>query len=182
MPVSRVNPRRASDVADEGVLELTWDVFGELCRALAVKVAQSGYAPDLVVGIAKAGVIPGAVIASMLGCDFYSMKITRDSGASGKVRVRPKIIQAAPRDAVGKNVLIVDELATSGDTLRMATNSLRQVGPAEIRTAVNFVKLGGFKPDYYALETSGTIVFPWDRHLVDSAGELIVNPMYKNMI
>jgi uncharacterized protein len=181
MPVSRVTPRRISDASDEGVLELTWDVFGELCRALAVKVAQSGYAPDLVVGIAKAGVIPGAVIASMLGCDFYSMKITRDTG-EGKVRSRPKIIQAAPRDAVGKNVLIVDELSTSGDTLRMATNSLRQVGPAEIRSAVNFVKVGGFRPDFYALETQGTIIFPWDRHLVNGAGDLVVNPMYRDLI
>lgn len=169
------------DAQDEGVLELTWDVFGELCRALAVKVAQSGYTPDLVVGIAKAGVIPGAVIASMLGCDFYSMKISRDTGGM-KMRSRPKIIQAAPREAVGKNVLIVDELSTSGDTLRMATNSLRQVGPLEIRTAVNFVKLGGFRPDYYALEAQGTIVFPWDRQLVDHSGELMLNPMYKDLI
>ncbi|MGQ0813150.1 MAG: phosphoribosyltransferase [Gemmatimonadota bacterium] len=181
MPVSRVSTRRTRAAPDEGVLELTWDVFGELCRALAVKVAQSGYTPDLVVGIAKAGVIPGAVIASMLGCDFYSMKISRD-GSGGKMRSRPRIIQAAPRDAVGKNVLIVDELCTSGDTLRMATNSLRQVGPAEIRTAVNFVKVGGFKPDYYALEMPGTIIFPWDRHLVDGTGELVVNPMYRDLI
>ena len=48
------------------ILELTWEVFGEFCRALAVKVAQSGYQPDIVVGIAKAGVIPGAVIAAIL--------------------------------------------------------------------------------------------------------------------
>lgn len=181
MAVSRVNPHRVSDAVDEGVLELTWDVFGELCRALAVKVAQSAYSPDLVVGIAKAGVIPGAVIASMLGCDFYSMKISRDTGG-GRARSQPKIIQAAPREAAGKNVLIVDELCTSGDTLRMATNSLRQVGPAEIRTAVNFVKLGGFKSDYYALETQGTIIFPWDRQLVNGAGELMVNPMYRDLI
>jgi hypoxanthine phosphoribosyltransferase len=181
MPISRASARRVSDVADEGVLELTWDVFGELCRALAVKVAQSGYDPDLVVGIAKAGVIPGAVIASMLGWDFYSLKISRDTGMA-RTRSRPKIIQAAPREAVGKHVLIVDELCTSGDTLRMATNSMRQVGPAEIKTAVNFVKLGGFRPDYYALETQGTIIFPWDRHLVDRTGELTINPMYRDLI
>lgn len=181
MPISRPAARRVSDAQEDGVLELTWDVFGELCRALAVKVAQSGYSPDLCVGIAKAGVIPGAVIASMLGCDFYSMKISRDTGAA-RTRSRPKIIQAAPRDAVGKNVLIVDELCTSGDTLRMATNSLRQVGPLEIRSAVNFVKVGGFKPDYYALETAGTIIFPWDKHLVDTSGELIVNPIYAGLL
>src|SRR5213596_3060293 len=132
MAVSKRSLRTPAVPSDQ-VLELTWDVFGEFCRALAVKVAQSGYAPDLVVGIAKAGVIPGAVIASMLGCDFYSMKISRDTGAS-RMRSRPKIIQSAPRDAAGNSVLIVDELCTSGDTLRMASNSLRQVGPTEIRT------------------------------------------------
>lgn len=180
MPIQRAASRRGRDVPQSGVLELTWDVFGELCRALAVKVAQSGYAPEIVVGIAKAGVIPGAVVASMLGCDFFSMKISRDSGG-GKMRARPKIIQAAPREAMGKRVLIVDEITTSGDTLRMATNALRQVGPIEIRTATNFVKLGSFKPDFYALETELTVVFPWDRQLM-SEGELVSNPFYGELI
>ena len=181
MPIQQTGSRRARANADAGVLELTWDVFGELCRALAVKVAQSGYAPEIVVGIAKAGVIPGAVTASMLGCDFFSMKISRDTD-TGKMRARPKIIQAAPREAMNKRVLIVDEITTSGDTLRMATNALRQVGPTEIRTATNFVKLGSFKPDYYALETESTVVFPWDRELVSEAGGLVVNPFYEKLI
>ena len=181
MPTPRAAARRSRDVPQTGVLELTWEVFGELCRALALKVAQSGYAPEIVVGIAKAGVIPGAVVASMLGCDFFSMKISRDSG-TGKLLARPKIIQAAPREAIGKRVLIVDEITTSGDTLRMATNALRQVGPAEIRTATNFVKLGAFKPDFYALETESTVVFPWDRELVSDSGELINNPFYGTLI
>ena len=78
-----------------------------MCRALAIKVAQSGYRPDLVIGIAKAGVIPGAVIASILRCDFFSMKISRDVGVE-RVRARPKILSSAPREAAGKKVLIVD--------------------------------------------------------------------------
>jgi hypothetical protein len=180
MPIQRTVPRPLRD-AEADVLELTWDVFGELCRALAVKVAQSGYAPELVVGIAKAGVIPGAVVASMLACDFFSMKISRDTD-SGKMRARPKIIQAAPREALGKRVLIVDEITTSGDTLRMATNALRQVGPAEIKTATNFVKAGSFKPDFYALETTSTVVFPWDRELVSEAGGLVTNPFYSEVL
>ncbi|HEY0673028.1 MAG TPA: phosphoribosyltransferase [Longimicrobiales bacterium] len=180
MPTQRVVARPGRGAAED-VLELTWDVFGELCRALAVKVAQSGYAPEIVVGIAKAGVIPGAVVASMLGCDFFSMKISRDTD-TGKMRARPKIIQAAPREALGKRVLIVDEITTSGDTLRMAMNALRQVGPAEIRTATNFVKLGSFKPDFYALETASTVIFPWDRELLSAQGDLVNNPFYGKLI
>jgi len=162
------------------VLELSWEFFGELCRVLSVKVAASGYRPDVIVGIAKAGVIPGAVVASILRCDFHSLKISRDS-AGERVRARPKIFSAAPADAAHKRVLVVDEICTSGETLRIALNALRQVNPAELKTATSLVKQGGFKPDFYALETDATVIFPWDRQIVNEAGEVVTNPMYEGL-
>ena len=69
-------------------LELDWTMFGELCRALALKVARD-YAPEVIIGIARAGVIPGAVMASILRVDFYSMNISRRHG--DEVRERPEI-------------------------------------------------------------------------------------------
>ncbi len=167
--------------AGAGVLELGWEMFGELCRALALKVARSDYRPELVVGIAKAGVIPAAVVASMLGCDFFSMKISRRAGVE-RVRERPKILTAAPRQAARRRVLIVDEICTTGETLRMALAAVRNVSPAEIRTAISFVRPGGYEPDYYALQTDDTIVFPWDRQLVDEEGALLENPTYSGLL
>src|SRR5215204_6235290 len=41
--------------APKEVFELDWELFGELCRALALRVYRE-YDPDLVVGIATAGV------------------------------------------------------------------------------------------------------------------------------
>lgn len=177
---SPINLKRAPGMPDAQFLELSWELFGELCRVLAVKVATSGYRPELVVGIAKAGVIPGAVVASILRCDFYSMRISRDAGGS-RVRARPKILSAAPKEAAGRRILIVDEICTSGDTLRMAMNALRQVTPAEVRTATSLVKVGGYKPDYFALETEATVAFPWDRHILNAAGEIVINPMYETL-
>lgn len=172
--------KRARGMPQTEILDMSWEFFGELCRVLAVKVATAGYLPDLVVGIAKAGVIPGAVVASILRCDFYSMKISRDLGGE-KARVRPKILSAAPKEAQGKRVLIVDEICTSGETMRIATNALRQVMPLEIMTASSLVKQGGFKPDYYALETDAMVVFPWDRHVVSASGEIVTNPLYQDL-
>jgi uncharacterized protein len=179
MPTS-LNMKRAPGMPEAEFLELSWEFFGELCRVLAVKVATSGYMPDLVVGIAKAGVIPGAVVASILRCDFYSMKISRDSGTE-RVRARPRILSAAPKEAAGKRVLIVDEICTSGETLRMALNALRQVKPEEIRTATSLMK-GSYRPDFHALETTATVVFPWDRHVLNEAGEIVVNPLYQGVL
>jgi uncharacterized protein len=180
MPARAFKPPFTS-ATGEGVLELSWDVFGELCRALALKVVQSGFEPELVVGIAKAGVIPGAVVASILRCDFFSMKISRRTGAE-VVRERPQILSAAPPQASNRNVLIVDEICTTGETLRLALTAVRHVLPEEVRTATALVRHGGFRPDFYAMETAATVIFPWDRQVVSDEGELVTNPLYRELI
>lgn len=161
-------------VGPEQFLDLSWEMFGELCRALALRVARD-YDPDIVVGIARAGVIPGAVVASILRKDFYSMKVSRKEG--DQLREAPAVLSAAPPQARGKRVLLVDEIATSGETLRLALAAVRYVDPHEIRTATSFTRPHGYKPDYFALETNQTVIFPWDRKIFEGE-ELVVNPRY----
>src|SRR5256885_10360110 len=81
-----------------GVLQVDWPFFGELCRALALKIFRD-YDPELVIGIAKAGAIPGSVVASILQRDFASMTITREAGGS-----RPVVIAGPPRLVAGRRV------------------------------------------------------------------------------
>ena len=156
-------------------LDLSWEMFGELCRVLALKVARD-YDPDLVIGIARAGALPGAVVATILGVDFYSMKISRgedeDSGLA-----RPAILSAAPREATGMRVLIVDEVTTSGDTLRLALAAVRNVRAEEVRTATSFARTRGYRPDFFALETDAEVVLPWDHHVLEG-DEFVANPRY----
>lgn len=166
-----------TDPAEE-ILDLSWEMFGELCRALALKVAQV-YDPEIVVGIAKAGVIPGAVVASMLQRDFFSLKITRREGPE-IVRARPATLSAAPPQARGKRVLIVDEITTSGDTLRLALAAVRDTGPAEVRTATSFVRPHGHQPDFFALATGAVLVYPWNRKIFED-GQLVANPRYRHL-
>ena len=163
----------------EQFLDLSWEMFGELCRALALRVARE-YDPEMVIGIARAGVIPGAIIASILRLDFYSMKISRKEGGE-QVRDRPEVLSAAPIQAAGRRVLVVDEIATSGDTLRLALAATRGVGPTEVRTATSFARPGGYKPDYFALETDATVIFPWDRKIFEG-DDLVVNPRYEGVV
>ena len=163
----------------EQYMDLSWEMFGELCRALAFKVARD-FGPEVVVGIARAGAIPAAVIASILRVDFYSMKISRKEGDT-QVRERPAVLSAAPPQATGKRVLLVDEIATSGDTLRLGLAAIRDVGPREVRTATSFVRPRSYKPDYFALETNQIIIFPWDRKIFEG-DQLVVNPRYEEVL
>jgi hypoxanthine phosphoribosyltransferase len=152
------------------VMEIDWTFFGELCRALAMRVARS-YDPDLIVGVAKAGVIPGAVIASILQRDFASMAVTRSAG-----EVRPTLVTAPPPSVRGRRVLVVDETCESGDTLKLALSAVKKVGPAEVRSAVS-IKTGAYVPDFHALETGSFIILPWDREII-VGGELVMRPDY----
>ena len=178
-PISELFDSPTGSLQDMGVLELSWEVFGELSRALAVNVARE-FDPEMVIGIATAGVIPGAVIGTILRRDFFSMKITRRSGME-RVHEQPQLLTAAPTQARGKRVLIVDEICTTGETLRMALAAVRAVNPAEVRTATSFVKTGAFKPDFYAVETDATVIFPWDRQVLGGSGELVENPRYEDV-
>ena len=67
-----MSPRRTTVEHSKGVFEVEWPLFGELSRGFALKVARA-YDPEIVIGIATAGVVPGAVIAAILGREFYSL-------------------------------------------------------------------------------------------------------------
>lgn len=168
-------PRRYEVDPSKGRFDVEWPLFGELSRALALKVARA-YAPEMVVGIATAGVIPAAVVAATLDCEFRSILISRREDAH-RVRETPTVLGAAPHEVRGKRVLIVDETCDSGETMRLAVAAIVNAGASEVRTAVSF-KTGAYEPDFHALATESTIVLPWDREiLVD--GELRPNPKYK---
>jgi uncharacterized protein len=168
--------RRYKADPSKGYFQVEWPLFGELSRALALKVARA-YDPELVVGIATAGVIPGAVIAAILDRDFRSILISRRHD-DAPVRNTPTVLGAAPQEVGGRRVLIVDETCESGDTLRLAVAALVNAGAKEVRTAVSF-RTGPYEPDFHGLETESVIVLPWDREiLVD--GDLVPNPKYED--
>ena len=169
-----MSPRRYEVDPSRGVMEIDWPLFGELSRALALRVARA-YEPELVVGIATAGVIPGAVVAAILDVDFHSMIISRRYAATSE-RETPSIFGAAPSEARGRRVLIVDETCDTGDTIRMAVSALVNAGASEVRTAVGF-RTGPYEPDFHAMATESTIVLPWDREIL-RGGELVINPLY----
>jgi hypoxanthine phosphoribosyltransferase len=173
-----MSPRKRTVDATKGVLEIEWPLFGELSRGLALRVARA-YDPEVVIGIATAGVIPGAVIAAILGREFHSLVVSRKYHAE-YARESPEVFGSAPREVRGRRVLIVDETCDSGDTLRLALSAVLDAGAADVRTAVAF-RTGPYAPDFHAVATESTIILPWDREiLVD--GELVPNPLYADAL
>ena len=163
-------PRTPKPPQARSVMEVDWPFFGELCRGLALKVTRD-YEPDLVVGIARAGVVPGAVIASILRCDFASITLRRS--AEGE---RPALISRPTQSPRGRRVLLVDSTCESGDTVRLALSVMKEEGAKTVRTAVA-IRTGGYMPDYFATHTAAFIILPRDRDVIEN-GEIVVRPDY----
>ncbi len=170
-----MSPRRTAREQAKGVFEVEWPMFGELSRALALKVVR-GYDPEIIVGIATAGVVPGAVIAAILDREFHSILVSRRY-QSETARESPEIFGDVPSAVRGRRVLVVDETCDSGATMRLAVSAIVNGGAAEVRSAVAF-RTGSFEPDFHALATESEIVLPWDREVLFQ-GEMVPNPLYR---
>src|SRR3954451_15096846 len=151
--------RRISSPGPRGVLEVDWPFFGEICRALALRVARE-YQPEIVLGIAKAGVIPGVVVASIMQCDFVSMVVSRE-----QPNAEPIVVTGPPASIRGRRILVVDETCDTGSTMKLALSEVRALKPAEVRSAVSF-KTGEYAPGFHAFEPHNFIILPLDREII----------------
>lgn len=158
----------------KSVLEVDWPFFGELCRGLALKVWKT-YQPDLVVGVARAGVIPGAVIASILRCDFASITLKRSGEGEA-----PSLISRPTLSPKGRKALLVDSTCESGDTIRLALSVLKEGGAASVKTAVA-IKTGSYQPDFVAFANPSFVILPWDRDVIED-GEIVMRPDYEEAL
>lgn len=143
--------------------ELSWAEFDARVQALAARV-QKAFKPDAVVGIAHGGVFVGGALASALARDFFPVRISRRSRDT--VIAAPRLAGEMPRELAGRRVLIVDDIASSGDTLELATQLAKAAGAKQIATAALVSRPGGFRPDFHAEHSKEFFVFPWDYQAV----------------
>ncbi|MCE0539495.1 phosphoribosyltransferase [Kineosporia rhizophila] len=143
---------------------LTWDLFGEASREVAQSIADSGFRPDMVIAVARGGLLPAGSISYALGVkaagtlnvEFYS---DVEETLPDPVLLEPLLDTAA---IVGKRLLVVDDVADSGRTLDLVLELLRNHHPDEVRSAVLYTKPRTIvQPDYFWRETDLWINFPW---------------------
>jgi hypoxanthine phosphoribosyltransferase len=169
MPTGRDLSRQRSTVQ-----ELSWADFDRAVQGLA-RAIRPAFKAEAVVGVAHGGVFVGGALSSALGCEFFPVRIARRSRDRSS-RSRPQASSEMPRELKGRRVLIVDDVAASGDTLELATSLARKVGAREVMTACMVARPEGFVPDFCALTTSAFIVFPWDYEPVAGAVRPDVDP------
>lgn len=142
---------------------LTWDGFGTAIRTLASQIGDSGFTPDVILGIARGGMIPAGGLTYAL--DVKLTDAINVEFYTGISKTLPDPVLLAPMldvDAIkGKKLLAVDDVVDSGRTLALVLQLLRKAG-ADVRSAVLYAKpTTVIEPDYVWKRTARWIAFPW---------------------
>lgn len=134
-----------------------------LTLRLSERIVSSGFTPDIIVGIARGGWIPARILSDVLYANTLEnirIEYYTDVGVRGK---EPKITQPLSGSLEGKKILIVDEVADTGDSLFHAIEYAKSLGVEELRSAVLHLKpTSRVTPDYFMVKTSSWTVYPWE--------------------
>ena len=120
---------------------MTWDELGAGARELAAAVRDDGFAPDLVLGIARGGLLVAGALGYALGVkNTFTMNVEFYTGIDERLEM-PMILPPVPAlvDLERERVLVADDVADTGLTLELvkdfcAARSARCAAPCSTRS------------------------------------------------
>jgi uncharacterized protein len=141
----------------------TWNQIYDMLLDLANKIQGDGYKPDVIIGIARGGLVPARILSDVLETPELAIIQIEYYVSIAQTRQEPILKRSLHTQITDKKALLVDDVSDTGKSLQLAKNHLQQQGAKEIKTATLYAKPQTItKPDYCEKQTSHWIVFPWD--------------------
>jgi len=142
----------------------TWDEIYDMLIEITKMIEKPGFKPDLIIGVSRGGLTPARVLSDMLNNPRIAIIKVEFYVGLGETGKRPIVTQPLGVPVEGKVALIVDDVADTGESIKVAISHIAEKGAREIKTATLYYKPhSSFKPDFYIKETSAWIIFPWER-------------------
>jgi len=144
---------------------LGWAEFEEAVQFIALKMKKLNYKPDIIVAIARGGLVLGVRLSHILKIPMRSIHMVFYDEKDNRLEKPILLIPLqSEKDVKAKKVLLVDDIADTGLTLKNAIEYLKSLGAQEIKIATIAYKPSSIVvPDFYLFVTSKWVVFPWEK-------------------
>jgi|UniRef100_A0A7C1I3R1 hypoxanthine phosphoribosyltransferase len=147
---------------------VTWNDVVDWSKKLARKIVDSGYQPDVIIGIARGGVTPARLLCDYLGVmDLLTIKVEHWVETAGHLE---DAIVKYPFTAnlEKKKVLLVDDICDTGRSIIVSKEYIeRNNKPEQLKVAtMQYIKpVAKFVPDYYVDEVVDWVwyLYPWNQ-------------------
>ncbi len=144
-------------------MKVNWNRTEKYCIALYDKI-EKNFKFDCIVAICRGGWIPARIISDLSAVrDVGNLRIESYDVYNKKEARITQYISIGIKD---KDVLLVDDIADSGDSLILAKNYLLKNFPKNLMTATLHYKVTSkIRPDFFAEETDADtwIIYPWEK-------------------
>jgi hypoxanthine phosphoribosyltransferase len=144
-----------------------WSKIEQYSNEVIEQIRQE-FSPDWVVGIGSGGLLPAVLISK--GLNTPDMTTLFVSSYHGREQSNVVVARWPDVDLTGRSVLVVDDIASSGNTLKAVVDAIRvRYHPQRILTATLVINADRcqYRPDFFAKalrrNPDDWIVFPWDR-------------------
>ncbi len=145
------------------MIKISWNDIVKAVRKI-VEILN-GFHPDIVIGIGRSGIIPAVLLSKKYRCRLEILDIRKysDEKPPRKIYRKPVVLKSICGLLKG-NILIVDDLVRTGETINTAINIVKILGDnISIKTATIVKKTEcKFNIDAYYIETDECPIFPWD--------------------
>jgi hypothetical protein len=141
----------------------TWNQMYDMLLNLTEKIRKNGFKPDIIVGVSRGGWPPARVLSDLMGNSNLANVRAEFYLGVAETKEEPVLTQPVSMEVAGKKVLVVDEVADTGKSLKLVKEHIVEKGAMKVKIATVYYKPWSIvKPDYYEKETSRWIVFPWE--------------------
>lgn len=144
-------------------LRLSWRDIEKACTEVAGEIEARGISHYVLIGISRGGLVPLRLFSDHLSSYEISTLAVSFYEDIGKTKKKPKIIYPVQSEIKGRDILLVDDISDTGESLIAAREHLEEKGAKKI-VVVTLVKKPHtlLVPDIYAIETSAWVIFPWE--------------------
>lgn len=153
-------------------LRLSWEEIEEFCKKLAQKIKEKKLENYLFIGLSRGGLVPLRLISDYLGVNDIHVVRVQFYEKVGKTASRPKITHEVQFDIKGRDILVVDDIADTGESIIAAVEHMKERGARKIAVATLLKKPHSkIMPDLFVRETSAWVIFPWE--VQESARDIV---------
>ncbi|MCL4312243.1 MAG: phosphoribosyltransferase [Candidatus Thermoplasmatota archaeon] len=146
---------------------VSWKEIEEWTKGIRKMVVENNYNPDIIIGIARGGLVPARMVADYLfKKDLLSIK-TEHWGLTATMNGKAVLKEKLNYDVTGKKVLIVDDITDTGESMKLSYNYVKSINPADVKTtSMLYIDGSNYTPDFYgkglSKEEWAWFVFPWN--------------------
>lgn len=160
---NKIEPKTSS-LKDLQLEIMSWNQIYSSLLNLANSIHDSGFIPDVIVGVSRGGWIPARIFSDLLDNSNLDSVATKFYLGINERKLKPTITQELSGSVESKKVLLVDDLVDSGKSFNIIISYLENKGASEVKTVTLYHKPWSIiVPNYCIKETVNWVVFPWDQ-------------------